>query len=145
MKENGVSVLVVGLGNADMTPDAVGPGTVRRLTVTRHLKGYDEALFASLNCCELSAFIPGVMGQTGLESVELVKAAARLTRPDLVVAAQRLAAANPNVTAHVYDIRHFETLKDRYHVMSVPCMVINDDMVLFGKKNMAQILDLLTE
>ena len=85
-------VLVVGLGNADMTPDAVGPGTVRRLTVTRHLKGYDESLFASLNCCELSAFIPGVMGQTGLESVELVKAAARLTRPDLVVAVDALAA-----------------------------------------------------
>ena len=65
--------------------------------------------------------------------------------PDLVVAAQRIAAANPNITAHVYDIRHFEDLKNRYQVMSVPCMVINDDMVLFGKKNMAQILDLLTE
>ena len=65
--------------------------------------------------------------------------------PDLVVAAQRFAAANPNITAHVYDIRHFEDLKNRYQVMSVPCMVINDDMVLFGKKNMAQILDLLTE
>ena len=65
--------------------------------------------------------------------------------PDLVVAAQRIAAANPNITAHVYDIHHFEDLKNRYQVMSVPCMVINDDMVLFGKKNMAQILDLLTE
>ncbi len=85
-------VLVVGLGNADMTPDAIGPGTVRRLTVTRHLKGYDEALFASLGCCELSALIPGVMGQTGLESVELVHAAARLVEPDLVVAVDALAA-----------------------------------------------------
>jgi thioredoxin reductase (NADPH) len=60
--------------------------------------------------------------------------------PDLVVAAQRLAAANPNITAHVYDIRHFEALKDRYHVMSVPCMVINDDKVLFGKRNVSQLL-----
>ena len=60
--------------------------------------------------------------------------------PDLVVAAQRIAAANPNVTAHVYDIRHFENLKDQYKVMSVPCMVINDDKVLFGKKNVSQLL-----
>ena len=60
--------------------------------------------------------------------------------PDLVVAAQRIAAANPNVTAHVYDIHHFEKLKNRYNVMSVPCMVINDDKTLFGKKNVQQLL-----
>ena len=63
--------------------------------------------------------------------------------PDLVVAAQRIAAANPNVTAHVYDIHHFENLKNRYKVMSVPCMVVNDDEVFFGKKNISQILDAL--
>ena len=63
--------------------------------------------------------------------------------PDLVVAAQRIAAANPNVTAHVYDIRHFGNLKNQYNVMSVPCMVINDDKVSFGKKNVSQIIDAL--
>ena len=63
--------------------------------------------------------------------------------PDLVVAAQRIAAENPNVTAHVYDIRHFESLKERYKVMSVPCLVINDERVSFGKKNISQILQLL--
>ena len=63
--------------------------------------------------------------------------------PDLVVAAQRIAAANPNVTAHVYDIRHFENLKNQYNVMSVPCLVINDDRVSFGKKNISQILEAL--
>ncbi len=63
--------------------------------------------------------------------------------PDLVVATQRIAAENPNVTVHVYDIRYFENLKDRYKVMSVPCMVINDDKVSFGKKNISQILELL--
>ena len=61
--------------------------------------------------------------------------------PDLVVAAQRIAAANPNVTAHIYDIRHFETLKNQYSVMSVPCMVINNDKVFFGKKNVTQLLN----
>lgn len=85
-------VFVVGLGNADMTPDAIGPGTVRRMTVTRHLRGYDEALFASLGCCELSALAPGVMGQTGLESGELCRAVATLLHPDLVVAVDALAA-----------------------------------------------------
>ena len=61
--------------------------------------------------------------------------------PDLVVATQRSAAANPNITAHVYDIRHFENLKNRFQVMSVPCLVVGDEKVSFGKKNMQQVLD----
>ena len=63
--------------------------------------------------------------------------------PDLVKAAQRIAAENPNVTAHVYDIRHFEYLKDRHKVMSVPCMVVNDKDVYFGKKTIQQVLELI--
>jgi thioredoxin reductase (NADPH) len=63
--------------------------------------------------------------------------------PDLVKAAQRIAAENPLVTAHVYDIHHFEEIKKRFRVMSVPCLVIGDETVSFGKKNMHQILDLL--
>jgi spore protease len=85
-------VLVAGLGNPDMTPDAIGPGTVRRMTVTRHLRGYDESLYNALGCCELSAVFPGVLGQTGMESGELVKCAADLVRPHLVVAVDALAA-----------------------------------------------------
>ena len=64
--------------------------------------------------------------------------------PDMVAAAQRIAAANPNVSAHAYDIRHFEGIKNRYNVMSVPCMVINDKDVHFGKKTIEQTLRLLT-
>ena len=63
--------------------------------------------------------------------------------PELVVAAQRIAAENPNVTAHVYDIRHFEDLKNQYNIMSVPCMVVNDQDVVFGKKTMQQVLELI--
>ncbi len=63
--------------------------------------------------------------------------------PDLVVAAQRIAAENPNVAAHIYDIHYFENLKNQYKVMSVPCMVINDNKVSFGKKNVTQILQVL--
>ena len=63
--------------------------------------------------------------------------------PDLVVAAQRIAAENPHVTAHVYDIRHFEDLKNRHKVMSVPCLVINDEKLSFGKKTLPEILKLI--
>ena len=63
--------------------------------------------------------------------------------PELVTAAQRLAAENSQVTAQVYDLNHFPDLRDRYHVMSVPCLVINGETVSFGKKNIRQLLDLL--
>ncbi len=63
--------------------------------------------------------------------------------PDLVVAAQRIAAENPHITAHVYDIRHFENLKNQYRVMSVPCLVVNGSQITFGKKNISQVLDVI--
>lgn len=63
--------------------------------------------------------------------------------PDLVVAAQRIASLNPNVRAEVYDIRHYPDLKERYNVMSVPCLVINEDQVSFGRKNMDELLNIL--
>ena len=63
--------------------------------------------------------------------------------PDLVAATQRIAAENPKVTAHVYDIRHFENLKNQYKVMSVPCLVINNNKVFFGKKSIHKIIELL--
>ena len=63
--------------------------------------------------------------------------------PDLVVAAQHIAALNPNVTVEVYDLAHFEQLKNRYQVMSVPCLVVNNEQVTFGKKNIQQLLTYL--
>lgn len=87
-------ILAVGLGNAHMSPDAIGPDTVRRLTVTRHLRAHDQALFGALGCCELAALCPGVLAQTGMESGELVKAAVELVHPHLVVAVDALAAGS---------------------------------------------------
>jgi thioredoxin reductase (NADPH) len=49
------------------------------------------------------------------------------------------------VTAEVYDLAHFEQLKKQYQVMSVPCLVINEDQVTFGKKNIPQLLDYLKQ
>jgi thioredoxin reductase (NADPH) len=63
--------------------------------------------------------------------------------PDLVKAAQRIAAENPNITAEVYDIHHFENLKTQYSVMSVPCLVADDGKVSFGKKNIRQVLEFI--
>ena len=65
--------------------------------------------------------------------------------PDLVIACQRIATLNPNIRAEVYDIQHFDELRKKYNVMSVPCLVINDDKVSFGKKNINQVLDLIKQ
>lgn len=65
--------------------------------------------------------------------------------PELVTAAQKLAAENEEISAEVYDLNHFPNLKEQYRVMSVPCLVINDSQVSFGKKNIRQLLELLTK
>ena len=64
--------------------------------------------------------------------------------PELVVATQRIAAENGRITAEVYDLNHFPAIRDKYNVMSVPCLVVGDgEVVSFGKKNVRQVLDLL--
>ena len=65
--------------------------------------------------------------------------------PDLVIACQRIATLNPNIRADVYDLQHFDELKKKYNVMSVPCLVINNNKVTFGKKNINQVLDLIIQ
>lgn len=61
--------------------------------------------------------------------------------PELVTSAQKIASLNEHVNAEVYDINHFGELKDKYNVMSVPCMVMDDTKVSFGRKDIGQILD----
>ena len=64
--------------------------------------------------------------------------------PELVLAAQRIASLNDGVSAEVYDITHFPALREKYNVMSVPCLVVNDgEKISFGKKNIRQLLELL--
>ena len=63
--------------------------------------------------------------------------------PDLVVAAGRLASLNKHIHVDVYDLNHFTELKDKYHVMSVPCFIINDQQPEFGKKNVEQLTSLI--
>lgn len=66
--------------------------------------------------------------------------------PDAVVACQRIAADNPLVTADVYDVNRFPALRERYDVMSVPCLVVDDgtgERVSFGKKGLPEVLALV--
>jgi thioredoxin reductase (NADPH) len=66
--------------------------------------------------------------------------------PDLVVAAQKMASENANITAQIYDVMHFPEYRERYNVMSVPCLVINDgESVSFGRKNLPQLLDFINQ
>ncbi|MEE0968020.1 MAG: GPR endopeptidase [Clostridia bacterium] len=85
-------VLVAGLGNSDITADAIGPLTVKNLTVTRHLKDIEPKIYNYLGSCEISAFSPGVLGQTGIETVELIRGAAENSEPDVIIAVDALAA-----------------------------------------------------
>ncbi len=86
------SVLVVGLGNQYITADAIGPQTVKSLAVTRHIRELDLELFSKMSCCAISAFVPGVLGQTGIEAVELIRGAANDVTPDLLIVVDALAA-----------------------------------------------------
>ena len=86
------SVLVVGLGNDELTSDAIGPWTVRRLHATRHLQIETPDLYRDLNCCALSVMVPGVLGKTGIETVEVIKGTVASVKPDLVILIDALAA-----------------------------------------------------
>lgn len=86
-------VLVAGLGNASVTPDSLGPRVLHNLQVTRHLKDqYGDAIFKGRSMPVISAIVPGVMAQTGMESAEILKGVIGETKPDLVIAIDALAA-----------------------------------------------------
>lgn len=89
-------VLVVGLGNNDITPDAIGPQTAAKVLATRHLRGEldsgEEHFLTSLR--PVSAFAGGVMGQTGIETAEIVRAISAELRPAAIIAIDALACTD---------------------------------------------------
>ena len=111
---------------------------------------------------EFTSFVLGLYNAAGAGQKideDLIEALAKINRkvdmkvlvslsctmcPDLVIAAQKMASLNENITAEVYDLNHFPEIKDKYQVMSVPCLVINDgERISFGKKNVRQLLEII--
>ncbi len=87
------SILVVGLGNREVTPDALGPQVVNNLMITRHIiREYGVRAFGREQMNRVSAIVPGVMAQTGMETSEIVKGIVAETRPDRVIVIDALAA-----------------------------------------------------
>ena len=86
-----MSVLVVGFGNRDVTPDSLGPSVISRLDVSRHIYMLKEDNEKSYG---VSAVIPGVMAQSGMESAEMVSGIVKQIEPDVVIAIDALAARN---------------------------------------------------
>ncbi len=87
------SVLVVGLGNREVTADSLGPNVVDNLTITRHMiKEFGRLAFNHSKVHMVSGLIPGVMARTGMESQEIIKGVVEKTNPDVVIVIDALAA-----------------------------------------------------
>ena len=84
------TVMVIGLGNKKITPDALGPLTLDKLVVSRHL--YEEIPGFSSNLGKIFALKTGVLGTTGIETLEIVSGVVKRVKPDLIVAIDSLAS-----------------------------------------------------
>jgi len=88
-----LSVLVVGLGNREVTPDALGPRVVDNMMITRHIiRKFGKYAFGLKNNHQISSIVPGVMAQTGMETLEIIKGVLEETTPDYIIAVDALAA-----------------------------------------------------
>lgn len=91
-KEKGCSILAVGLGNREVTPDALGPYVVDQLNITRHMVQEYGRYGVEEESRIVSAIVPGVMAQTGMETAEIVQGVVKETKPDMILVIDALAA-----------------------------------------------------
>jgi len=88
-----LSVLIVGLGNREVTPDALGPRVVDNMMITRHIiQKFGKYAFGLTRNHQISGLVPGVMAQTGMETLEIIKGVLDETHPDYIIAIDALAA-----------------------------------------------------
>ncbi len=88
-----LAVLVVGLGNRDVTADALGPNVADQLHITRHVvREFGRAAYDKNKVHMISALVPGVMAKTGMETCEIIKGVVEQTQPDVIIAIDALAA-----------------------------------------------------
>lgn len=103
--EEGATVLVTGLGNRSITSDSLGPRVVEQIYVTRHVTEYlPDALPSDTRA--VCAIAPGVLGVTGVETLEIIRGVAEHAKPDLIIAIDALAsrrAARINTTIQLTD------------------------------------------
>lgn len=135
------SVLVVGLGNRAVTPDSLGPRVVEEIYVTRHIRQYmPDALPGSARA--VSAVAPGVLGVTGVETMEIVRGVVEHCKPDLVIAVDSLAsrrAARISTTVQLTDtgispgagVGNKRTGLDR-ETLGVPVIAVGVPLVVFA-------------
>lgn len=93
MMPPGSRFLVVGLGNREITPDALGPFAVSNVIITRHLLKEPGCMLRNMS--SVSGIVPGVLGTTGIESIDIVQGAVRTVRPDAVIVVDALASCEP--------------------------------------------------
>lgn len=86
------NILVAGLGNRYITSDAIGHEALKNVIITRHLEGLNTTLYNMLGGKSVSGIAPGVIGQTGIETLELIRGAAKNVKPDLVIVIDALVA-----------------------------------------------------
>lgn len=87
------SILVVGLGNEYVTPDALGPKVIKSINITRHMINFAKELVEP-NTREISAISPGVLGTTGIETSEIISSVVKKVKPDMVVVIDSLASGS---------------------------------------------------
>lgn len=88
------NVLVVGLGNANITSDSLGPRVVSKIMVTRHIKEYMPKHLDD-DIIPVSALSPGVLGITGIETNDIISALTKKLKPDLIIVIDALASSSP--------------------------------------------------
>ncbi|TVX94335.1 GPR endopeptidase [Paenibacillus agilis] len=147
-------VLIVGLGNWNVTPDALGPMVVENILVTRH---YFELVpeQVSPGYRQVSAVAPGVLGTTGIESSEIVHAIVEKTRPDVIIAIDALASKaleRVNTTIQVADIgihpgsgignKRKGLTKE---ILGIPCIAVGVPTVCYASTIVNNAIELMKE
>jgi len=155
---NKEEVLIVGLGNRDVTPDALGPQVVDNLFITRHLiREFGKDFKEQNKLGSVSAISPGVMAQTGMETVEIIKGIIKETKPKLLIVIDALASRSihrVNTTVQLTDTGispgsgvgnnrkalNKESLGIQVIALGVPTVVdaatiVSDTLTLYMEKN----------
>ena len=143
-------VLVVGLGNDEITADSVGPMTAEKVLATRHIAGEFAEKIGLKGLKSISVLAPSVLGKTGIETGEIIKAVVEKTAPDLVILIDALATNNKERLFKNFQITNTgitpgsgvknsrkeiseKTLKTKVLAIGIPTVVESENLILTPK------------